>query len=100
MRTVAESDMPVRLAVAAELEGFLKHLLVAVAGGITQHQPIALRDAAAAEFGIGGRRSHEMLDRGHPADRLIDQAGNEFRVGLDLGELFRIFRQRPDRAGG
>ena len=100
VRAIAEGDVPVRLAVGAEPERFLEHLLVAVAGRVTQHEPIAPGDLPPAHFGIGSRRSHEGLDRGHPADRLIDEAGNKPGVGFDLCEFFRIFGQRPDRAGG
>src|SRR6266540_3668941 len=39
MRAVAEGYVAVRLAVAAELIRLLEYVLVAVAGGVAQHQP-------------------------------------------------------------
>src|SRR3984893_2378648 len=68
MRTVSEGDVPVRLAIGTEREGILEDLLVPVTGRITQHQPIALGDLASAHFGIGGRRSHEVLYRGRSTE--------------------------------
>src|SRR3954453_8373409 len=79
MRPVAERDMTVRLAVAAKFVRLLEHVLVAVAGRVTQHQPVAFCNLSSAELGISRGRAHEMLDRGHPADRLVDQARNQLR---------------------
>ena len=79
MRTVTERDMAVRLAVAAELKRLFEHVLVAIAGRVTQHQPVTFGDLASAKFGICHGRAHEMLDRRHPADRLVDQAWDHFR---------------------
>ena len=98
MGAVAECDVPVRLAIGAERERILEDILVAVAGRIAQHQPVAFGDLASAQFGVGGRRSHEGLHRGHPANGLVDQTWNQLRIGLDLGKLLRIFGERPDRA--
>src|SRR3954453_3097843 len=71
MRAVAEGDMAVRLAVATKLIGLLEHVLVAIARRVATHQPVALCNFASAELGVGRGRAHEMLDRGHPADRLV-----------------------------
>ena len=100
MRAVAERDMAVRLAVATKLVRLLEHILVAIAGRVAQHQPVAFCNLAAAKLGVSRGRAHEMLDRGHPADRFVDQARNQFGIGLHLFELRGVLRQRPDRAGG
>jgi hypothetical protein len=100
MGTVAEGDVAVRLAIAREAIGLLEHLLVAVAGGVAQHQPVALRDPAAAELGVGGRRAHEVLHRGHPADCLVDQSRDQLGVGFHPCEFGRIIGERPDRTRG
>src|SRR3954462_6136241 len=87
MRAIAERDMTVRLAVAAKLVRLLEHVLVAIAGGVAQHQPVTLCNLAAAELGVSRGRAHKMLDRGHPADCLVDQARDQIRIGLHLFEL-------------
>src|SRR3954453_16486505 len=72
MRAIAERDMGVRLAVAAKFVRLLEHILVAIAGRVAQHQPVAFCNLSSDELGISRGRAHKMLDRGHPADRLVD----------------------------
>ena len=69
--------------------------LVAIAGRVGEHQPVALGDLGAAQFCIRRGRTHEMLDRRGPANGLLDKARNERGIFLHLPELIGIFRERP-----
>ena len=58
---VAEGQLAVGRAVGAELLRVVEHRLVAVAGGVAEHQPVVLGDRAAAHLGVLGGRAHEGL---------------------------------------
>src|SRR5438105_15461591 len=59
MGTVAEREMAVWRAIDPKLIWIFEHLFVAIAGGITEHQPVAFGDLASGEFGFGGGAAHE-----------------------------------------
>ena len=90
VRTVAEGDLPVGLAVEAELAGRLEDVGVAVRGLIQQHQPVTLGDLLPAQQVVLAGLPDEMLDRRDPAQPLVDETGDERRIGLDPGELAGI----------
>ena len=100
MGAVAEGDMLVGRALDVEREGVGEYRFVAVAGGIAEHHPVALGDPGTGDLGVFRGRAHEVLHRRDPADALLDQTGDQRRVGLDLGQLGRVLQHRPHGATG
>ena len=96
MHTVAERQVLVRVAADVELVGVGEHLFVAVARDVGQVDGFALGDLHAAHLGVLLRGAHELLDRHHPADHLLDRRGQQ---PLWRGAL-RHGRQHPERHRG
>ena len=75
MGAIAERDMLVGRALDVVFERVGEDRLVAIARRVTQHQPVALGDLLARDFGVGSGGAHEVLHRRDPADRLFDWPG-------------------------
>src|SRR3546814_15246921 len=74
MRAKAEGDLLILRAVGIEAVGRVENILVAVRRDIVQHQPVAFANRLPADLDIFLCAAHEMLLRGRPADRFLDQS--------------------------
>ena len=68
-----------------------------IGSDIADHQPVILGDFLSAQFGVFGSGAHEMLHRSRPADRFLDNPGQQIAVGLEPRELLGILSQRHHR---
>ena len=82
-----------------EFEGRLEDVLVPVRRRVPEHDGFARRDLPIPQHVVRRGRAHELTDRGHPADHLVDRA---FQVSVGIvtqpGELCRVVAdpgQRP-----
>src|SRR5262245_63241426 len=96
----AEAEVPVRIAVDAELERRVEDLLVAVRRRVEERERLALADALAAELVVLGGGAREVDDRGHPANDLLDGRGEEVRAALQAAQLARVLDEGEHPAGG
>ncbi len=98
VRAVAEGDVLVRPAVDPECVGIVEHLGVAVGRLVQQHQPVTLLDLASVQRVILGGLPGELLDRGRPAQRLVEQVRDERKIILDPLELVGMQRELLKRS--
>ena len=87
MHAVSECDLFVRNAVESKPIRLVENVFIAIAGKITQHEPIAFRDFLAAQRAIGGCRPHEMLHRRCPSYGLFDERRNQRGIVFNAREL-------------
>ena len=100
MRSCSERQMPVGGAGGVEAAGVREAGGVVVGGDVVDHDVVALGDFLAADFGVGARGAHEVLDGGGPADGLFDDAVEQAAIGFYARELCGVLREREHGAGG
>ena len=87
------------LTVDDQLFGTINDAIVAVARDVPHHHLVALADGLAADFDIAKRRAAHVRYRCLPADDFRNGAGQQFGIGLQLGELVRVLIKPVDAAG-
>ena len=100
MRARAERKVAVGRAGGVEAARIGELRRVVVRRDIVDHQPVTLGDLLPANLAVFGGGAHEVLHRAGPADRFLDNSGQERAVGTHAGILFGIARQRLHRACG
>jgi hypothetical protein len=76
----AEGQVPVRVAVDAELEGRLEDVLVAVRRRVEEAHGLAGADLPSAQLQVLGGRPAELDHWSRPAGHLLHRAAHEPRV--------------------
>ena len=106
MLAAAERDVRVGMTGDLEVLGIVaEDFLVAVGRAVEHDDGVALFDALAADFDVGGRGARHVRHRGGPAQHLLDRCRDERGVGDQLGALVRVVdqgqgAQRDEVAGG
>ena len=72
----------------------VEHGLVAVGRRVVHRHLVAGRDRHVVQHGVGGGGAPEVVERVGPPQDLLDRAGDERRVGAQLGELVGVVEQR------
>ena len=86
-------------AVDVELLGALEDGLVAGRARVPHDHAVARGDLPARDLGVAGGGAVEPLHDARPAQDLLDGAGDQVRVGAQLGERVGVVEQRADAAG-
>src|SRR5690606_15537433 len=95
----AEGQVLVRVPGDVEGVGVGEHGVVPVGGRVQQQERVARGDLASAEDGVPGGGAGHVLDRGHPAQHLLDRGGDAGRVGGEGRALVGVPEQLPHPAG-
>ena len=99
MCTEAEREVVVGLAVDVEFVGVVKDFLVAAARLEQRHHPVTGLDGLAAQRVVLQRDAHEVLDRCHLPQTLLDEVGHQTRVRFDPRQHVGVFGQSLQCAG-
>ena len=76
-----EGQVRVRVAPDVEGERVVEHVLVAVGARVGEHHPVALGHRLVADVVVAGDLPEHVVERRDPADDLLDEPGDERRVG-------------------
>ena len=76
-----------------------EHLVVPIRRDVGQQDRFAFGYALAPNDGVCLRRAHELLDRNHPANHLLDGRSHQTHVCRQAGKFGRILQKRKQSAG-
>jgi hypothetical protein len=94
---LAETEREVRgIDTAGHVEaigGRAEDALVAIRGGVEQHEPVAFPEPSTTEPGVAGDGAPERLDRRHPAQALLDGRTDARAIVNEQVALLGMLRQ-------
>ena len=99
LAVAAEGEVVVGLAADVELVGVVEDVLVAVGGGVPEHDGLALADGLAAQLYVLDGGALELDHDGGPAQDFLDGGGHQLGVRDEVFELVGVVEQRLDAAG-
>ena len=95
VRTCAECDVHLVLALDVELLGFGKFLRIQIRAGQVDRDPLVLLDCIAAELGVFRDASHRNSER-VATQQFLGRLGNKLRIGAQFVLEVRILRKMAD----
>ena len=94
-----EGEVRVGVAADVEAERVVEHGLVAVGRRVGEHHPVARLHRLLADVVVGEDAPEHVVERRHPADDLLDQAGHEGGVGGGRLPLVGVLGEDRQAAG-
>ena len=99
MRAIAKGHVLIGAAVRFKFEGLVKHILVAIARGIHEHDRMPRLQLLAPQLEFLRDTPHQELRRHVVAQTLSQRLGNQAGVGRQLGSLIGMLLEARERRG-